>query len=111
VQQSRSQNTLAPNIFRDLLSDFSWRAKVNITIGIDAGGTSVEGLVNLMDALENRGNIWIFRNANSSTFHPKIYLFRNEELADLVIGSGNLTEGGLFTNYEGSISSVPTLRE
>src|SRR6266446_5841153 len=88
---------------RDLLSDFSRRAKVDITIGIDAGGTSVEGLMNLMDALENRGNIWIFRNANSSTFHPKIYLFRNEELADLVIGSGNLTEGGLFTNYEGSM--------
>ena len=27
-------------------------------------------------------------------------MFKSETAADLVIGSGNLTEGGLYTNYE-----------
>jgi|GEM_PF-3868672 len=43
----------------------------------------------------------VFNNRSGNTFHPKIYLFANEERqAELFIGSNNLTKGGLFTNYE-----------
>jgi hypothetical protein len=76
---------------------------VSLSAGIDSGGTSAEGLLDLLGALEAGGNVFIFHNANSSTFHPKIYLFKNNEKADVIIGSGNLTEGGLYTNYEASI--------
>ena len=86
-----------------LLNEFSKRGMIRISVGIDAGGTSIEGLSDLLNAIEDRGRIWVFHNANYSTFHPKIYLFRNEQKAEVVIGSGNLTEGGLFTNYEASI--------
>jgi hypothetical protein len=89
---------------RQLLQDFSKRGGlVRISAGIDAGGTSAEGLTDLMQAIETRGSVFVFKNANSSTFHPKIYLFKSATSAVVVVGSGNLTEGGLFTNYEASL--------
>ena len=56
-----------------------------------------------MHAIDARGSVLIFKNANRSTFHPKIYLFKSATAAAVVVGSGNLTEGGLFTNYEASL--------
>jgi HKD family nuclease len=85
------------------LAEFSCRARVRISVGIDLAGTSKEGLSGLLECLEGRGEAWIFHNENNSTFHPKVYLFKSEDKADLVVGSGNLTEGGLFTNYEASL--------
>lgn len=37
------------------------------------------------------------------TFHPKLYLFKSPSAAEVLIGSGNLTEGGLYTNYESTV--------
>jgi hypothetical protein len=34
-----------------------------------------------------------------------VYFFKGENKADLLIGSGNLTEGGLYTNYEAALST------
>jgi len=85
------------------LGEFAARSEVTISVGIDAGGTSVEGLTDLLNAMKAKGDIWVFKNANNSTFHPKVYLFKNNNEADLIVGSGNLTEGGLFTNYEASV--------
>ncbi len=75
---------------------------VKMSAGVDAGGTSAEGLADLLQAVDTRGGVFVFKNANSSTFHPKVYLFRNAAEAEIVVGSGNLTEGGLYTNYEAS---------
>lgn len=88
---------------RQSLADFAQRASVKISVGIDSGGTSVEGLTDLLKALEGHGEVWVFHNASSSTFHPKVYLFKNEKEAEVVVGSGNLTEGGLYTNYEAGL--------
>jgi hypothetical protein len=87
----------------DALSDFAARGTVKISVGVDCGGTSREGLHALFDSVKPSGEVWVFHNDNDSTFHPKIYLFSNEREAELVIGSGNLTEGGLFTNYEAAV--------
>ena len=54
----------------------------------------------LLSAVSDQGELWVFHNNNPSTFHPKVYLFSSDHQALLVIGSGNLTEGGLYTNYE-----------
>ncbi len=83
---------------------------VKITAGIDAGGTSSEGLADLIEATQGSGSLFAFKNANSSTFHPKVYLFANAEEAEVVVGSGNLTEGGLFTNYEASLKTKLNLK-
>ena len=86
------------------LKDFANTKTVRITSGIDLAGTSIEGLQQLMNALNGFGNVWIFHNENGSTFHPKVYLFFNANEAILIIGSGNLTQGGIFTNYEASMA-------
>lgn len=85
------------------LSEFQKHGHSKISVGIDNSVTTYEGLVNLLDAIGSDSEMWIFHNENSSTFHPKIYLFSNDEKADFIVGSGNLTEGGLFTNYEAFI--------
>jgi len=74
-----------------------------ISAGIDSGGTSAEGLSDLILAVGNQGRVCAFNNANSSTFHPKVYMFANDSEAEVVVGSGNLTEGGFFTNYEANL--------
>jgi HKD family nuclease len=79
---------------------FAGRGGVQLSIGIDQGGTSAEALQDLLDAVGEKGRVFIFHNLAHSSFHPKMYLFRNDSLAECFIGSGNLTEGGLFTNYE-----------
>lgn len=88
-----------------LLNQFSYNSFVNISVGIDHSGTSMEGLSKLLSSVENRGEVWVDHNDNNySTFHPKLYLFKNDTEANVLVGSGNLTEGGLFTNYEASLS-------
>lgn len=37
------------------------------------------------------------------TFHPKVYLFEGKEEASAIVGSSNLTAGGLYTNLEAAI--------
>lgn len=82
------------------LRAFDQRGSVRISVGIDLQGTSREGLEDLIQSVPN-GQVWLFHNNNpSSTFHPKLYLFRNNAEGLIVVGSGNWTQGGLFTNYE-----------
>lgn len=97
---------------RTPLASFARRGgRVRISAGIDAGGTSSEGLQDLLAAIEGYGELYIFKNANSSTFHPKLFLFKNDNAARLMIGSGNLTEGGLYTNYEAGVVIDLTLSD
>ena len=85
------------------LNEFAQRGAVEIIVGIDHCGTSVEGLSELLNAVEPNGQIIVFRNNGPYTFHPKVYLFKSSGAAEVYLGSGNLTEGGLFTNYEAMI--------
>jgi len=90
----------------EALRAFSARSTVKMLIGVDLSGSSREGLADLLACVGERGEIWVCHNESVSTFHPKVYVFRNEAQAVVVIGSGNLTEGGLFTNYEASIMRI-----
>jgi hypothetical protein len=47
--------------------------------------------------------LYVYHNSRSEpkyTFHPKLYAFEKESRAVVFVGSSNLTEGGLYTNYE-----------
>lgn len=88
----------------DALRDFCGRGnRALFAVGVDCQGTSFEGLNELHNAVGSGGEIWIVHNELNYTFHPKLFVFENEESANVIIGSGNLTEGGLFTNYEAGI--------
>lgn len=81
-----------------LLTHVSQRNDLLITIGIDLGGTSREVLEEL---LRWNCRVFVFHNTVArATFHPKVYLFERSSAATLFVGSNNLTDGGLYTNYE-----------
>jgi len=77
------------------------------SIGIDQLGTSYEALAALLSILQPPTHkVFICHNARSKagvgspTFHPKLWLFSKPGHGLLLVGSGNLTQGGLYSNYE-----------
>ncbi len=80
-------------------------SKSKVSVGVDLFGTSVEGLRELLAASGIQGEVWVFHDnaGHHPTFHPKLYFFKNSQAALVLIGSGNITQGGLFTNYEAEI--------
>ena len=97
VKRSGTQHIAAP------LAKFAKTCDVEIIVGIDHGGSSSEGLWDLLYAVSPKGRVIVFHNSLPFTFHPKIYLFKSSITAEVIIGSGNLTQGGLFTNYEAAL--------
>jgi hypothetical protein len=82
----------------DGMDAFSRRGGLSeIIVGIDEGGASVQGLEM---ALEMFDSARVLYDATGGTFHPKIYVFRGQHEALLIVGSNNLTAGGLYYNYE-----------
>jgi HKD family nuclease len=73
---------------------------LNLIVGVDLEGTSKEALEEIL-ALNI--NSYIFYQKEQPVFHPKIYLFEGVKEFKLIIGSSNLTRGGLFTNVESSV--------
>ena len=87
------------DFIHEALTAFAKVNSVNVSVGLDHGGSSVEGFSHLLNAIRPRGALWVYKN-NGSTYHPKVYLFKNDTNADLIVGSGNLTKGGLYENAE-----------
>ena len=73
---------------------------VNIYVGIDLGGTSYEALTAL---LLHTDSLNVVHAEKSQTFHSKIYQFSGKHKEIIVVGSHNLTGGGLWTNFESSV--------
>ena len=73
---------------------------LRILIGVDQHGGTIEGL-KLAQALSTEARV--YHDANTSpprTFHPKLYVVEGLHRARAIVGSGDLTAGGLRTNYE-----------
>src|SRR5690554_6131138 len=79
---------------KDALERFRERGgRVNVYVGVDLGGTSYEALTNLLlhtDALN------VVHAEKGQTFHSKIYQFLGAEEGLIIVGSHNLTGGGLW---------------
>lgn len=77
---------------------------LSIVVGIDIQNTTREGLQGLLD-LEAHGRCetFVYHNEAGGVFHPKLYLFRNEEEARLIVGSNNITQSGLYVNVEAGL--------
>lgn len=78
--------------------------QLSVIVGIDIQNTTREGLQALLD-LEQHGRCetFVYHNEAGSIFHPKLYLFRNEEEARLIVGSNNITQSGLYVNVEAGL--------
>jgi hypothetical protein len=76
---------------------------VEVVVGVDLNGTSVQALRLLTEAADT---VRVFQNANRrfrQTYHPKFYLFFGDAAASIIVGSSNLTLGGLFVNVEQNV--------
>lgn len=73
---------------------------VNVYVGLDLGGTSYEALTTL---LLHTDSLSAVHSESGQTFHSKIYQFLTGDKALMVVGSHNLTAGGLWTNFESSV--------
>lgn len=73
--------------------------KLVAIVGVDQKTTSIQGVQLL---LELSDELYVFHSESfSQTFHPKVYVLEHHDIdASVIIGSGNLTAGGLYTNYE-----------
>ena len=81
---------------RDKLSDVS--GITEIFLGIRNGVTSVQGILSL---LEIGTHLYVVDTASQNIiFHPKLYMAYNNIEACIIIGSANLTLGGLMKNIE-----------
>jgi hypothetical protein len=85
-----------------LLAHAQQGCRLRFVVGIDLGGTSRDVLEELLRW--KICDVFVIHNAlENVTFHPKVYLFERAESATLFVGSNNLTDGGLYTNYEASV--------
>jgi len=73
---------------------------VKIILGVDQKGTSKEALEEVLSwGIDAK----IYHTSDINIFHPKIYLFENEDIFSLIVGSNNLTVPGLVQNVECSL--------
>lgn len=70
-------------------------------IGLDFYLTEPALLRKLL-TLSKRHDLKLYLSDSCDTFHPKIYAFQGDAKCSVLIGSANLTYGGLSGNYEAS---------
>lgn len=86
---------------KDSLKRFRERGGVvNVYVGVDLGGTSYEALTALRIYTDS---LKVIHSEKGQTFHPKIYQLSGKDNDFIVVGSHNLTGGGLWTNFESSV--------
>lgn len=75
--------------------------RAEAVIGVDYRGSSRQGL---REALRVFDRVDVVKDVEGRTFHPKLYVARGPKKAHLLVGSNNLTGGGLFFNYEAAMA-------
>jgi hypothetical protein len=68
-----------------------------LLVGLDYRGTTLQGLRAAIDVFDR---VYVVHDVEGRTFHPKLYLARGASRGYLLVGSNNLTAGGLGFNYE-----------
>lgn len=100
-------------VFDSMQSFLAGGGCTRVTVGLDFGNTTYEGLGRLLE-LEHDADIitHVFFDENQAcTFHPKVFLFSNDEEARLLVGSNNMTGAGLETNIEAAVGFSGTLSD
>ena len=87
-----------------VLKEFQDRGgQVEIIVGIDNAVTDLDALHYLAQELPEASKYVFCANNYSLVFHPKVYLFRGAAETVVILGSSNLTMGGLFANCEAGV--------
>jgi len=82
---------------------------VEIIAGLDFKTTDPQSMHYLIQLQKSTSNVKFYCygdkdvNKNNIVFHPKIYLFEKGRETTGIVGSTNLTRGGLLTNFEANV--------
>ncbi|MBI5893887.1 MAG: restriction endonuclease [Deltaproteobacteria bacterium] len=82
---------------------------VEIIAGLDFKTTDPQSMHYLIQLQKTTPNLKFYCygdkdiNKNNIVFHPKIYLFQGKRETTGIVGSTNLTQGGLMTNFEANV--------
>jgi len=96
----------------DAMADFAGRGgSIELTFGADSFGVDIQGTERaavelLLERFKDLPTAKVFLyHQTGRTFHPKLYLFSNEEngRALLIVGSSNWSYGGLVANIEADL--------
>lgn len=80
--------------------------KFELIVGLDFKTTDPMAMKFFIDLSKKTKDVHFYcygdksENKNDIVFHPKIYLFRNPKETVSIVGSTNLTQGGLMSNFE-----------
>jgi HKD family nuclease len=81
---------------------------IEVVIGIDRNGTNREAVARLFALQESyvgQFSCHVFHApSNTGIFHPKLYVHRSPRSVSAIVGSANLTLGGLGNNFESLFS-------
>lgn len=89
-----------------LLMSLDKGAKFELIVGLDFKTTDPFAMKYFIDLKKKYKEVNFYcygdkgDNRNDIVFHPKIYMFRNPKEVTSIIGSTNLTQGGLMSNFE-----------
>jgi hypothetical protein len=81
--------------------------RADLFVGLDYSGTTRQGLKAALGLFDR---IYVVHDVEGRTFHPKIYFVRGKTQGYLLVGSNNLTAGGVGFNYEAAIVHQLDLR-
>lgn len=91
-------------IRHSLQSAVNTGANIKVLAGLDFFITEPAALWELYNLFEGHNNATLLlASAAKTTFHPKLYYFEKGGMVTIIIGSANLTSGGLSKNFELSI--------
>lgn len=102
-------------IEESLLSSLDKGGEFEIIAGLDFKTTDPKSMLYLINLKKNYKNLKFYcygdkkSNKTDVVFHPKIYLFDNGKEKTSIIGSTNMTGGGLMTNFE--VNTIFTERQ
>lgn len=91
--------------------------RVQFLAGVDFQLTDLAAVERLHDPPRSEGKLyWILPGSLRQNFHPKLYLARRADTVRALVGSSNLTGGGLRKNLEANLriegaASEPVLRD
>lgn len=100
-------------LFDEMRGFLTHGGRIHVTVGLDFGSTTFEGLGRLLElerGLDMTSHVFFDENP-ACTFHPKVFLFSNDEEARLFVGSNNMTGAGLETNIEAAVCFTGDARD
>ena len=89
-------------------SEFLHRGKFHLIVGVDAV-TTPDVLTMLADETESRTGLRtcvFLHGRKAALFHPKVSWFHGAGTGRSIVGSGNLTRGGLLNNWEAFVDAA-----